>query len=168
MIRIPGWIFGSAFAIVVAACGAGDTAEEQPPAQANPPVRPQPRAAQPPQAVSEPEPERRPEPERPSPAVTGRLYTVQVAAFDTPDEARLWADRLSQRGYPAWTTRAVVNGRTFHRLRIGASPSVSETRGLGERITREFRWPFWIAPVEDAVAVPADAVSRTHSLVSGA
>ncbi|HEX7119284.1 MAG TPA: SPOR domain-containing protein [Longimicrobiales bacterium] len=167
MIRIPGWILGLVLTAAIAACGAGDPSEDpaaQPEAAAPARPQPQPRA----EAPAGARPAREAPTTGPAPAVSqGRLYTVQVGAFDTADEAELWAGRLARLGYPTWTTTAVVDGRTYHRLRVGASPSVSETRRLGAIITREFHWPFWVAPIEDNGALPENAVARTHALASG-
>lgn len=172
MIRIPGWILGAVLVLVIAACGAGDKAEETPAATAvQPPAQPatQPPSRPAPQPESESRPEAPPEPEPAPPAVPeGRLYTVQVGSFISPDSARVWAERLERRGLPVWTEQAVVGGRRFHRVRVGATPSLAEARRLGDQIRRDYRWPVWIAPVEDNGAVPANAISRTHSLVSGA
>lgn len=172
MIRIPGWILGAVLVLVVAACGAGDKAEETPSTTAvQSPAQP---VTQPPsQPASQPEAERRseapPEPEPAPPAAPeGRLYTVQVGSFISQDSARVWTERLGRRGLPVWTEQAVVAGRMFHRVRVGATPSLAEARRLGDQIRRDFRWPVWIAPVEDNADVPANAISRTHALVSGA
>lgn len=172
MIRIPGWILGAVLVLVVAACGAGDRAEETPSTTAvQPPAQPD---RQPPsQPTSQPgrEPRLEPvsEPEPAPPAVPeGRLYTVQVGSFISPDSARVWAERLERRGLPVWTEQAVVGGRRFHRVRVGATPSLAEARRLGDQLRRDYRWPVWIAPVEDNADVPANAISRTHALVSGA
>ncbi len=173
MIRVPGWILGIAFGVMLGACSSGDPTDE-------PPERMDPFATQPSQAASTPETEAV-EPTEPDASGEAeveevaeptreavspeRLYTVQVASFLEADSARRWADRLSRAGYPTWITQATVGGRTFHRLRIGASPSLAEARGLGDRIRQQLKWPIWIAPVEDNAAVPADAVTRTNRMM---
>lgn len=166
MIRIPGWILGAVLTLAVAACGAGEKADDSSATTATqPPSQPATQPATQPPARPEPEPE--PQPVRPA-VPEGRLYTVQVASFITQDSARIWAARLERRGLPVWTDQAIVGGRMFHRLRVGASPSLAEARSLGEQIRREYRWPVWIAPVEDNAEVPPNAISRTNALVSGA
>ena len=171
MIRVPGWIFGAALILAAAACGASEKPDE--PAQQETSTATQPQA---PSLEVEEQPSEAAEPVVEETATEGmaeagaavpmtdRLYTVQVASFLNAESARAWAGRLSK-NYPVWTTSATVNGRTFHRLRIGASPSMAEARSLGERIRREFNWPVWIAPVDDNAQVPADAIAQTNRLV---
>src|SRR5690606_22668917 len=91
MIRIPGWILGAVLVLVIAACGAGDKAEETPAATAvQPPAQPatQPPSRPAPQPESESRPEAPPEPEPAPPALpAGRLYTAPVRSFISPGPA---------------------------------------------------------------------------------
>src|SRR5690606_37859630 len=83
MIRIPGWILGAVLTLAVAACGAGEKADDSPATTATqPPSQPATQPATQPPARPEPEPE--PQPVRPA-VPEGRLYTVQVASFITQD-----------------------------------------------------------------------------------
>lgn len=94
-----------------------------------------------------------------------RLYTVQIAAFVDPDTAQSLARAMERRNLSVFITQAEVEGRTFNRVRIGASPNLSEARELGRWITRQFEWPVWVAPVEDMAVVPAGAVESTRSFL---
>jgi septal ring-binding cell division protein DamX len=96
-----------------------------------------------------------------------RLYTVQVAAFTESATAVEWARRLSSQDLPVWTSMAELGGRTFYRLRVGAAPTVSETRRLASMISARYEWPVWIAPVTPADRVPDDAVARTRRILQG-
>lgn len=147
--------------VLVAGCG-GDEPE---PAQQAPPPTEQPEAEPMP---AEPESQAQPEPEpEPRPVGDEALYTVQVAAFVDAATAREWAGRLGSQGLPVWTTEARVEGRTFHRLRIGALPSYSDTRRLAGMITARFGWPVWIAPLTPADRPPPNAAQNTREILRG-
>lgn len=96
-----------------------------------------------------------------------RLYTVQVAAFTNASAANMWAQRLTRQGFPAWTSMAELGGRTFYRVRVGAVPTVSGARKLGDILTRKYEWPFWVAPISGGEQLPADAVQNTQRLIAG-
>lgn len=98
---------------------------------------------------------------------TGRLFTVQVAAFQHPDTAAALSDRLAGRGLPVWVTESTQGGRTYYRVRVGAAPRLGEIRRLGERIQTELRLPVWIAPVEPTTRIPTDLVRRTREHLGG-
>lgn len=112
--------------------------------------------------------EERPAAAAPAPARTrGRLYTVQVGAFvdaKSVTDAGL-VERIRRLSVPVWVSRAEVKGRTFTRVRVGALPSVAEAEEFGRFLTRQFKWPVWIAPVEATDAVPADAVPATRAFL---
>lgn len=95
----------------------------------------------------------------------GRLYTVQVAAFQDEASAREWEDRLSAEGFPAWVSTARVGGRTFHRVRIGVAPTVDSARRVGAAIRDRYPWPVWIAPLTAADRLPPDAIPATRRLI---
>lgn len=96
---------------------------------------------------------------------TERLYTVQIAAYLSADSARAMADKLSQLGFPVWTTEARVGERTYHRIRVGAYPRLSEMRRLGQQISTQFSQEVWVAPVDMAAQIPAGAVEATRALL---
>lgn len=170
-------VFATALAIVTA-CGRGK--EAQPPARQRPaapaPTRPRPdsarmaaaRRAKAESARAQP----RPAPDtmnKPAPPArpAGALFTVQIAAFVNADSARTWTGRLTSQGLPVWTTTIQLHGRTFHRVRIGAVPTVEEARKLGDMLRTRYSWSFWIAPVREADAVPDGAVRATQRILAG-
>lgn len=96
-----------------------------------------------------------------------RLYTVQVAAFERAASATEWVDRLQRQGLPVWKSVAEVRGRTFHRVRVGATPSFGEARTLGSMLTDRYHWPVWVAPATPADPMPDDVLAETRRVLSG-
>lgn len=95
----------------------------------------------------------------------GPLYTVQIASYEESGEASQLQSFLTQQGMPVWTTIAEVNGRTYHRVRIGALQDLDAMRRLGRDLASRYNADVWIAPVEARDAVPADAIDATRALV---
>ena len=148
-------------AALLAGCGGDEP--EQPPTQ-----QPE-ESAQPPAAVpAAPRPEAdtgaQAEPESGPEARVGdrRLYTVQVAAFLNAVTAREWTERLKDQEIPVWSSTARVDGRMYHRLRLGALPELSDARRLADMIRARHHWPVWIAPLEPSDRLPLNAVQRTR------
>lgn len=178
------------FALLAAACG-GDEPDEPPPPETAPQTAPPPAAtdtaaeetgAMPegdaggaapaePRAQREDGRQARDADGRQSPAPAGgategqRLYTVQVAAFLQSSSASEWAARLESQGLPVWVSMAEIGGRTFHRLRVGAVPTMAEARRLGAMIMDRYEWPVWVAPLTPADRPPAEAVQDTRRLL---
>jgi cell division septation protein DedD len=50
---------------------------------------------------------------------TGGAYTVQVASLDSENKAVKMADRLKNRGHPAYVKKVNVKGKTYYRVRCG-------------------------------------------------
>jgi cell division septation protein DedD len=50
---------------------------------------------------------------------TGGVYTVQVASLDSENKAVKMADRLKNRGHPAYVKKVNVKGKTYYRVRCG-------------------------------------------------
>lgn len=157
-------------AVLAAGCGGDEPAQEPPQEQAPPPaedLRPIP-PAPPPEEVRQRESEPAPPAEPASTPVRSEdMYTVQVAAFINAAAAREWAGRLRSQDMPAWTSEARVQGRTFHRLRVGALPSLSDTRRLGAVLTDRYDWPVWIAPLSSTDRPPGDAVQTSRRILQG-
>ena len=170
-----------AVTVILAACGgdepepAPDQAPDQPEPQSQQTEasRPDPPTGQSPSAQPDSPPD--PEPsgaaarstEGGSAAQRGALYTVQVAAFVDGATAREWAARLRGQELPVWTAEARVDGRTFHRLRVGALPSLADAERLGDRIRARYHWPVWVAPVTTTDRLPGGVVERSRQLLSG-
>lgn len=98
---------------------------------------------------------------------SARLYTVQVAAFTSPDSARKWTGRLNSLDLPTWTSVAELGGTTYYRVRVGAVPTVTDARRLGSLLSGRFEWPVWVAPITGADPVPDDAVAETRQVLGG-
>ena len=102
-----------------------------------------------------------------APASGRRLYTIQVAAFTSPDSARKWTGRLNSLNLPVWTSMAELGGTTYYRVRVGAVPTMSEARRLGSMLSSRFEWPVWVAPVTPADRMPNGAVESTRRILEG-
>ncbi|MBW3552889.1 MAG: SPOR domain-containing protein [Gemmatimonadetes bacterium] len=102
-----------------------------------------------------------------APAPGQRLYTIQVAAFTSPDSARKWTGRLNSLSLPVWTSMVELGGTTYYRVRVGAVPTVSEARRLGSMLSQRFEWPVWVAPVTPADRLPDGAVESTRRVLEG-
>jgi hypothetical protein len=93
-----------------------------------------------------------------------RLYTVQIGAFRSADSAQRLAEHVRRTEGPVWVSQAVVNGQTFHRVRLGAHASLAEAQHRARQIRSEYGVPIWVAPVRGS-EVPAAA---TASATAGA
>ena len=96
-----------------------------------------------------------------------RLYTVQVAAFTSPDSARKWMGRLNSMQLPVWTSMAELGGTTYYRVRVGAAPTVADARRLGTMLSQRLSWPVWVAPVTPSDRLPDGAVDNTRRVLGG-
>lgn len=148
-------------AALLAGCG-GD--EPEPPPTQQPEESAQPPAAVPAAPRPEADTGAQAEPEPGAEARVGdrRLYTVQAAAFLNAVTAREWTERLQDQEIPVWTSTARVDGRMYHRLRLGAVPELSDARRLADMIRARHHWPVWIAPLEPSDRLPLNAVQRTR------
>jgi cell division septation protein DedD len=157
--------------LLLAACGAGDRKKEKEPPAANPPATaPQPAPAAPastaPAATEAPVATEQPVEESAMVHPTERLYTVQIAAYLSPDSATVLAQKLEQRGLPVWTMEVRVGDRTYHRIRVGAHPGLGEVRKLGTQLSTQYRQKVWVAPVDMSSRIPANAVEATRALLA--
>ncbi|HEX7090900.1 MAG TPA: SPOR domain-containing protein [Longimicrobiales bacterium] len=92
---------------------------------------------------------------------TGRLYTVQIGAFRSADSAQRLAEQVRRTDGPVWVSQAVVNGQTFHRVRLGAHASLAEARHHARQVRDEYGVPVWVAPVRGSEVPAAATVSAT-------
>ena len=152
------FILISGLALAVVTCGGDDEPVEEPQPQE------QVQRAPPPAAPATPEPEPEPEPE----PLSGRFFTVQVGAFLNADSAHGLRDRLVDQGLPVWAPDQEVEGRLFHRVRVGAVSTGSEVRRLGEILAESYGVPIWLALVISLESVPAGAVEATREVIAGA
>lgn len=104
--------------------GAPTNIPEEPPLADQPPEvelpQPEPPIIIPPPPVQPPAQAR---PPVPAPQVNNNkkqlYYTVQVAAFNNPAEAKRLQDRLKAKGQPAYIVEANIKGTVWHRVRVG-------------------------------------------------
>lgn len=174
MIRQLAWTLTVTF--MLAACGAGDRKPEQEKPVTNPTAQPSPvqsAAASNPDGAIPSAPDQAtatpPQPEAAAEETVNpgeRLYTVQIAAYLSSDSARALAEKLTQRGLPVWTAEVQLGGRTYHRIRVGAHPSLGEMRKLGSKISSQFKQEVWVAPVEMSARIPVSTVANTRSLLA--
>jgi cell division septation protein DedD len=74
----------------------------------------------------------------------GKNWTVQVNAFPDPKSAKIWVDRLKNKGYNAYSTEVLNQGKTWYRVRVGRYASqqeaekIEETLRVKENITKAF------------------------------
>ncbi|MFP4624529.1 MAG: SPOR domain-containing protein [Gemmatimonadota bacterium] len=101
--------------------------------------------------------------ERPpaSEAESEALYTVQIGSLVEAATAKRWAERLGERGIPAWLLHSQVAGQPVSRVRVGALRSESEARGLAVALEREYGWDVRVDRVAAGELIPGDAVRRT-------
>lgn len=83
-------------------------------------------------AAEAPEPER--QPDAAAAASTGR-FTIQVSSFLEPDQADGLVSELKRKGFEAHRVSAEVNGRVWHRVRVGAFDSREEAAAEQERLS---------------------------------
>jgi cell division septation protein DedD len=65
----------------------------------------------------------------------GRSWYVQVNAFPDEGSARIWVDRLQNKGYKAYVTEAHNQGKVWYRVRVGQYNSREEAQRV-ENILR--------------------------------
>ncbi len=85
-------------------------------------------------AVVKPKPSPRPRKVAALPRITARgRYTVQVASFGNERVASMLAQSLLSRGYPAFVTKATIEGKgTWYRVRVGTFATRQEAKRYGE------------------------------------
>jgi len=74
-------------------------------------------------------------------APAGRGYTVQVGAYETEAEAAETVAVLQQQGLPVFHVEAVVNGKTWHRVRVGIHPSRAAAEEAAEALSAATPFP---------------------------
>ena len=74
----------------------------------------------------------------------GTSWTVQVNAFPDEDSAKIWVDRLKNKGYKAYVTEVRNKGKVWYRVRIGhydtreEAEKIEETLKNKENLTKAF------------------------------
>ncbi len=91
----------------------------------------------------EPESDREQEPTAPTPpeptgSPSGRYYTVQVSAFDTPELAQRYIEQLEKRYHlSAYMTEGRVRGKTWYRVRIGRFQEYEKAKEFADALERK-------------------------------
>lgn len=96
-----------------------------------------------------------------------RLFTVQIAAYEDATAASVLADRARALGVPVWISTVTLGGRTFHRVRVGATPSRVAALELAQRIQAQLMIQTWVTHVEPPDAPSDDIVAATHAATTG-
>ena len=68
---------------------------------------------------------------------TGGAYTVQVASLDSENKAVKMADRLKNRGHPAYVKKVNVKGKTYYRVRCGRFSDKKEASDYEKLLTKQ-------------------------------
>jgi cell division septation protein DedD len=107
----------------------------------SPPPTPTPTPAPPPPPTPAPAPTPTPAATPPTPASDGlppaptrRGWTVQLAAYETPAEARALIRTLQAGGHDVFHQEVLVNGTTWHRVRVGLYPSREAAESAAARL----------------------------------
>jgi cell division septation protein DedD len=99
------------------------------------PEPPVPKAQEPPAAVKAEKP---PAPPAPGAAAAGQVFTVQISAVKSEEEARRLTERLRQSGYAAHVEATVLPDKsTWYRVRMGEFPTRESARGTVDRLKRD-------------------------------
>ena len=72
--------------------------------------------------------------------VAGR-YSVQVGAFSDRARADRLAQRLKDRGYSTYIMTITIEGRRFHRVRVGRLATEAEAHELARKLKEEENLP---------------------------
>lgn len=75
------------------------------------------------------------------PDETGKMWTVQVNAFPDEKSAKIWVDRLKNKGYNAYVTEARNKGKTWYRVRVGRYGSRAEAQKAEEILKTKENFP---------------------------
>ncbi|MCU0605358.1 MAG: SPOR domain-containing protein [Desulfobacterales bacterium] len=74
----------------------------------------------------------------PAAAAPGQVFTVQISAVKSEEEARRLAERLRQSGYAAHVEATVLPDKsTWHRVRMGEFPTRESARGTMDRLKKD-------------------------------
>jgi DedD protein len=117
-----------------------DPVASEPPAPAQVPTStPEPAQEEPaPAPVVKTEPKPAPEPEPAAmpqkPVSNGASWVIQVASLSQPERAATLERELRAKGFPAFIEKAVVGGKTYHRVRVGPEISRREIEAMAASV----------------------------------
>ena len=75
-------------------------------------------------------------------------YTVQVGSFENVLDAHRLRERLIQKGYSVIITHAFIEGKTFHRVRVGTFSSREKAFQFGEVLKEKEDLPAWVVKTD--------------------
>jgi len=138
----PWLTFCFAVMILTIACG------KKEPVPAPVQQAPEPVAQVQPEPAPEPEPEPEPEP-APKPVVkTVSLppgtYTIQVAAWETYEDAQNLADFYERKGYDSQVEEADLPSGRWYRVRIGKYDNPSDAKDVADTIAESYNSDIWL------------------------
>jgi cell division protein FtsN len=131
--------------VLVMACGAKEEPAPQPEPQAQV-QQPAPEPEPEPEPTPEPEPEPEPEPvkvEKAFKSVPGD-YTIQVASWDTEENAGKLAEFYNGKGYDARVESADLENGLWFRVRIGHYKSSGDAHKVAEEIAEKYKSDIWL------------------------
>jgi cell division septation protein DedD len=80
---------------------------------------------------------------------TGGGYTVQVASLDNENKAVKMADRLKNRGHPAYVKKVNVKGKTYYRVRCGRFSDKKEASDYEKLLTKQDKIKGFVIKLEE-------------------
>ncbi|MEX2178454.1 MAG: SPOR domain-containing protein [Gemmatimonadaceae bacterium] len=95
------------------------------------------------------------------------VFTVQVGSFQNDATAQSLRARLERDGVPAWTAPGRLYEEDYTRVRVGAAVSAGEARAVADKVRSKYRWPVWIAVVDDKSTVTVEMLNATRSYAGG-
>jgi cell division protein FtsN len=70
---------------------------------------------------------------------TGWVYALQLASLETENKAASMVERLTNQGYPAYSYKVHVKGKTYYRVRCGTFTTRKEADHYKSLLSREER-----------------------------
>lgn len=78
----------------------------------------------------------------------GSGFTVQVAACENLEYARYLIELFADRGYEPYLSNTVLDGQTYHRVRVGAFEGHSEAKALMDELIDRYSVTAWIDVID--------------------
>ena len=82
------------------------------------------------------------------PLQEGVVYAVQIASLDNEIKASAMVKRLLDRGYPAYSYRVIIKGKTYYRVRCGPFKNKEEAGKLKNLLAKKEKIKGFVARVE--------------------
>jgi tetratricopeptide (TPR) repeat protein len=75
-------------------------------------------------------------------------YSIQVGSFESVPDAHKLRERLLKKGYPVTITHTLIEGKSFHRVRVGPFSTREEALQNGEVLKEKEDLPAWVVKNE--------------------